>query len=848
MENRPVGRKKNVGTGGSGVHRRGDGLGTGPVGSSNGYSSNNGPSGNGGPQRSGGRSPLFMIIVIAVLLLGGGGGLTSFLGGGLGSDTGSDMGYDSYQQTAQTTQTGSSTAGQNQTGSSVSSGLSSGSGYSLLGSLLGGGGYSSYSGSSMQSANWSDTPNTGKLNTSVASAARAKRTVIKGNGQDTVTILVYMCGADLESRGAMATKDIQEMMRADLGDKINLIIYTGGAKQWQNNVVSSQTNQIYQVKGGQLVKLVDNVGSLPMTKPDTLSSYIQWGAKNFPADRYELIFWNHGGGSTGGYGYDEKFTSAGAMSLAGINKALKDGGVTFDFVGFDTCLMATVENALVVSNYADYLVASEETEPGVGWYYTDWLTAFGKNTSMETTEIGKNIIDSFTNACAQTCPGQKTTLSLIDLAELSETVPTELADFSKDTSAMIKNKEYTVVSDARSSTREFAASSKIDQVDLVDFANKMGTTESKELADVLKSAIKYNRTSSNMTNAYGLSIYFPYKKSGKVDSMVNTYEAIGMDEDYAKCIQNFAALGAAGQYVSQSTSGGMTGSPMGSIFGDFTGTGSSFGGSSSTSGSAATAEVVTQLLSAFLGGDLGGVSGLSSSNSSFLGKSLDVEEAAEFIADNQLDASALVWTKNAEDYDCITLSEKEWSLVHDLAFNMFYDDGEGYVDLGMDNVFEFDEEGNLLAPVDKTWIAIDGQIVAFYSVDVQGSDDDYTITGRVPCLLNGDRCNLILVFDNEHEDGYVAGACYDYVENETDTIAKNLTELSEGDTIDFVCDFYRYDKTYQDSYFLGEQMTVKGDMKDMVIENLPVGDGKVLETYCFTDIYGQQYWTPALEY
>ena len=43
-------------------------------------------------------------------------------------------------------------------------------------------------------------------------------------------------------------------------------------------------------------------------------------------------------------------------------------------------------------------------------------------------------------------------------------------------------------------------------------------------------------------------------------------------------------------------------------------------------------------------------------------------------------------------------------------------------------------------------------------------------------------------------------------------------------------------------------MTVKGDMKDMVIENLPVGDGKVLETYCFTDIYGQQYWTPALEY
>ena len=499
---------------------------------------------------------------------------------------------------------------------------------------------------------------------------------------------------------------------------------------------------------------------------------------------------------------------------------------------------ANTDTAPVDNSAASEDLSSEETEPGIGWYYTDWLTALGKNTSMETTEIGKNIIDTFTAACAQTCQGQKTTLSLIDLAELSQTVPAELADFSRDTSEMISGDKYQTVSTARSSTREFASSSRIDQVDLVDFAIRMGTDEAKELADALKSAIKYNRTSSNMTNAYGLSIYFPYQKASKVDAMVDTYEAIGMDEEYAKCIQDFASLEVAGQVASGGTS-----SAMPSLFGTL-----ASAGSSSSSSSTASAEVITQLLTSFLSSDFSSISGLTSSNTSFLGKSLDVEKAASYIASNQFDSSALIWTANAEDYTCITLSEDQWAKVQNLKLNMFYDDGEGYIDLGMDTTFEFDEEGNLMAPDDRTWLAIDGQIVAFYVIDTQGDSESYAITGRVPCELNGERCNLILVFDSDNEDGYVAGACYDYVEGETETIAKNLTELQEGDTIDYVCDYYSYDKVFQDNYYLGDQVTVTGSMSDMVINNLDVGDGNVLVTYCFTDIYGQNYWTPTLKY
>ena len=265
MENRPVGRKKNVTEGGSGVHKRGEGIGTGPVGNSSGYSSGSGPSENGGGMKRSGRgvNPLFMIIVL--LFLAGGGGLSTMLGGG-------------QTDTPPATQTPANTAQNSQT----SQGGNSGAAGSILGQLFGG--YGSYTGSGANSATWSDTPNTGNLNTSVDSRAREKRTVIKGNGQDNITIMVYMCGADLESRNGMASRDIQEMMKADIGDKINLLVYTGGCKQWQNNVISNATNQIYQIKDGKLNPLVNNVGNLPMTKAETLSDYIKWSAKNFPAD------------------------------------------------------------------------------------------------------------------------------------------------------------------------------------------------------------------------------------------------------------------------------------------------------------------------------------------------------------------------------------------------------------------------------------------------------------------------------------------------------------------------------------------------------------------------------------
>ncbi|MBQ1805197.1 MAG: peptidase C11 [Oscillospiraceae bacterium] len=800
MDNRPRGREKNITGQGKDIGKHGSGLGTGPVGSADGHagrptgqsSSGRGTSG-GVPTRSGGRSPLTLIILALVVLLGGGGGLGALLGGS-GTATQPQQPANVVQQPVQQPAQQKPT---NFTASDIAA---------LLNASMGN-----------VSTGWSGENNNGAVNNTVATGARAKRTQIRGNGQDTVTILVYMCGTDLESKYGMATSDLSEMASATT-NKLNIIVYTGGCRQWRNNIVSPQVNQIYKIEQGGVRLLEQNMGNGAMTNPDTLASFIQYGAKNFPANRMELIFWDHGGGSISGYGYDEKYgQGGGSMGLSGINKALKAGGITFDFIGFDTCLMATLENALMLDDYADYMIASEETEPGVGWFYTNWLTKLNANTSMPTLEIGKNIVDDFVAECARKCRGQDTTLSVVDLAELSATAPQALNAFAQNTSSLIQSNQYQAVSRARSGAREFAAAQKIDQVDLVDLANNLNTAESKALSKALLGAIKYNKTSSNLTDAYGLSIYFPYQRANRVNAAAAAYDAIGMDDDYTKCIQQFASMGVAGQAVSQQASP-YAQNPLGALL-----SAQQQGGSSAT----ASSDMIGQLLGQLLASSLSG------------GRSLPVEDMTDYIAINQFDSSNLYW-----DNGLLRLPDEQWWLVNDLEFNVFYDDGEGYIDLGLDNVYDFTDDGALKGEYDGTWLAIDDQPIAYYHTGSVYDGDNYAIMGRVPVLLNGDRADLLIVFDNEHPNGYIAGARSEYLNGETETVAKGVTELTAGDEIVFLCDYYDYDGTYQDSYRLVDEPWLYH--ADAQISNVYIDESKANATYRFTDIYGQNYWTPVI--
>lgn len=786
-KNRPVSREKKVTSGSGNVSKKGSGLKTGPVGNVSSHSNSQHSSqhtqlsgaGNGSKagKRAGGIGGLGVVAVIVIFII------KSLLGGGsgsIGTPSQSDL-YD-FSNNSQETYVSSS--------------------------------------------------NSTAADTTVAIGSREKYTDILGNGADTMTIMVYMCGTDLESKSGMATSDLNEMLQATLSDKVNLLVYTGGCKKWKNNVVDSNVNQIYQIKDGKFVLLEENMGKGAMTDPATLTSFIQYGTSKYPANRQALIFWDHGGGSITGFGYDEK-NPGGSMNLAGIDEALSNAGAKFDFIGFDACLMATVENGLMLEKYGDYLIASEETEPGVGWYYTNWLTKLSQNTSMPTVEIGKNIVDDFVDVCDQKCRGQKTTLSVVDLAELANTVPDELTDFAKATNQQMKDEGIKKVSKARKDTREFAQSSQIDQIDLVHLCKNLDTPEAKELADAIEGAVKYRRNSSSISDTYGLSIYFPAKKPGKVKNALNIFNKIGMNSEYSKCIQEFSANESAGQF-----SEGGSASPAASLFNI-----GSAGGTSTTS-TGANSDMINSLLGSLMsGGQSTEAFGLDSSLLDlFSGREVSNEETAQMIADNYFEAGNLVWSEGSTPK--MVLSEEQWDLVLELELNVFVDDGEGYIDLGMDNTFDFDDDGNLIGEYDGTWLAIDGNIVPYYHENTTVySDDSYVIDGYVPCFLNGERAELLITFDSSNPDGRITGARYVYKNGETDAVAKSITEIAAGDTVQPICDYYSYSKEYIDSYEMGDAFVLSDSAQ---ISNIKVSGGETLATYRFTDIYNQYFWTPVI--
>ena len=668
-----------------------------------------------------------------------------------------------------------------------------------------------------------------QVNTNVVSGARDKFTKLVGNGNDQITLLLYLCGTDLESKYGMATTDLQEMLNAKLSDKITIVIQTGGTKQWRNNVMTNSAIERYVITANEGLQKVNYSSRGAMTDAAVLSDFIKWGSENFPANRYILDLWDHGGGSLSGYGYDELYPN-GSMTVDKLASALNAGGIKFDIIGFDACLMANMETAIAVEPYADYLLASEETEPGTGWYYTDWLTKLSQNTSMSSVEIGKNVIDDF---CTVTQSGStardENTLSIIDLAEFKATVPAALSAMSAKMTNDIASSNYQNYADARSVTKEFAKSQTLDQIDLVHFCETLNTEESKKLSAAIKSSVKYNRC-RNVKNAYGLSIFFPYRNTRYVSSIIQLYKNISFNDEYATAIRNFASLQASGQLVSNSTS-----NPLFDLL---------TGGQTYNDSSYNTIDL-TDLFTNGYGGYgslldlLGGGSQVIPDN--YANNSYELFNA--IFGRSHIDTSDLVLSdKNGQKV--LSLSDEDWALVQDVKLNVWVDDGSGYIDLGNDNIFEFNEDGDLVIDYDGYWVAINGQVIAYHVVSSEPAEDGTWVTrGYVPAMLNDEEVKLIIEFAGEDEAGTVVGAEKVY-DDEVITTGKILP-INEGDTIDFICDYYDYEGNFDDRYFISDQITV--DENGLSVSDVNISNEKVKFGYILQDIYGTERRTEFLD-
>ena len=185
--------------------------------------------------------------------------------------------------------------------------------------------------------------------------------------------------------------------------------------------ISNSVSQRYVTNNGEL-ELVDEFELCNMGDPNTLADFVSWGVENYPAKRMGLVFWNHGGGSISGVCFDE-MNDSDSLSLREIDSALNSvyGQMSdkFEFIGFDACLMSTLETANIIAPYARYMFASEETEPGGGWNYTDIMDFLAENPDASGAQLGEMQCKSYYQHCIDNGDPDGVTFAITDLSKIN---------------------------------------------------------------------------------------------------------------------------------------------------------------------------------------------------------------------------------------------------------------------------------------------------------------------------------------------------------------------------------------------------------------------------------------------
>ena len=605
--------------------------------------------------------------------------------------------------------------------------------------------------------------------------------------------MLYMCASDLESECGFATEDLNEIMYGYTAGNLNVIVQTGGTAEWQNTVVADDRCQRYRVTEDGLELVDDSLGMQNMADSATLTDFIQYCSSNYAADHYGLVLWDHGGGVVGGYGYDENF-GGDSMSLTEMSRALGDASVHLDMLGFDACLMANFETCLMAAPYADYLIASEEPEPGCGWYYTDWIGKLSENCGIPPKRYGRQIIDDYITESGWDSPSMYSTLGMFDLQQVTQKLLPALSQFSDDAVQQLSAGEYRRISQSRSNTRA-VYQSELDHIDLLDYAQHSQSETADQLEQAVSDCVVYYRETENGSGDNGLSILFPYYDLSALDMLEEMYQTLGYDDAYPAFLEQFANVMAGGQI--------------------------SVSGFSNTQNHAAASEY-----------------------SGFQWFDADAGYDESYYETYSADLSLLETTE--VDGRCVLeLSEEDWEIVNDAAMQMFAVYDGFYVDMGLDDYCEFDDYGNLIVEYDQTWVALDGQVVPFFHESYTSDGDSFFTCGSVPCVYNGIDAEIVLVWDTEHPSGYAAGVRPVY----TDSVAaKGLYDICDGDTFQVYYDIYDEDLNYVETMTLDDEIFTVQDSLEVGYADAAEQLGDTFIYYVLEDIYNNTYYTDSIAY
>ena len=367
-------------------------------------------------------------------------------------------------------------------------------------------------------------------------------TTIVAQGTADWTVLVYLDG-DNNLEGA-AIDDLNEMEAAGSTVDVHIVVqldriagYDGSNGDWTTCKRFYVTHDPLGYDATIVSTELADLGEVNMGDPATLIDFAEWGRDNFPANHYALVLWDHGNGwkrstrtdrpkgtaprdlepvadDPTGIGWDD--TDGGDYITtpelrAAFQSIHADYGSEIDIVGLDACLMGMLEIDYDLAPYADYRVASEETEPWDGWDYEASMTWLVAHPAASAEQLAQRIVADY---LASYGTASDTTQSAVDLAAirpggLAGALHTLAHDLRSDISA-----HWFAVERARDLVQDYYDT---DYIDLYHFAELLRSNsddptiqaDAQAVMNAIAAAVAGEAHGSALPNSHGISIYFP---------------------------------------------------------------------------------------------------------------------------------------------------------------------------------------------------------------------------------------------------------------------------------------------------------------------------------------------------
>jgi len=355
------------------------------------------------------------------------------------------------------------------------------------------------------------------------------------------TIMIYMVGSDLESENKIATYDLDDINPDNIDlENNNVLLIVGGSTKW-HNYVSEDEVAIYKLEEDGFDKIVTYELS-SMGESKILTKFLNFSHNHYRAKKYDLIFWNHG---IGAYGIESDEIYDDYLTITELKKGLEKSPFSkeekFESVLFINCLSGNLHFADVMSDYANYMIGSEEVSYGsVDLNKLDFLEKIevddtGYDYGVKFIDNLSSYVDEYNDRAYRDIDS---TYSVIDLSKIDEVI-SKLNDV---VSRIDVSDNYRGLSKLRGSLVTYGKENKsYDMVDLYALVYGMkGYASMEDINDLLmtiKNSVVYNWSLNGYS--YGLSVYFPYYGTDyQINLHLNELKEISNDE-YFSFVSNF---------------------------------------------------------------------------------------------------------------------------------------------------------------------------------------------------------------------------------------------------------------------------------------------------------------------